>query len=233
MKKVLLFAAGILIASTQSFAQNAQTLSNSQFISIGPVIGFGDSWVGHMSNSSAYFGNVSSKTMFMPSGYIGVGLIYARNEHWGWGGQLTLGTEGYKEQYTYNPEFGRPYTETYTATPLYLRVPLRAYYFFGDYRNTVRPKVYLGPSFGLKLSESDNVSGGTESNVAATTGTFRTFDFGINAGAGVNIKLAKTIWLNMDLGYTQGLVDVLKDPENNYNVNHNLDFNAGVLFGIK
>lgn len=232
MKKVLLFATGALLAATQSFAQNTQNMSNSQFMSIGPVVGFGNSWVGNMSAPN-YFGNVTAKSKFMPSGYIGVGLIYARNEHWGWGGQLTLGTEGYKKEFTYTPDFGRSLTQTYTATPLYLRLPLRAYYFFGDYRNIVRPKVYLGPSFGLKLSESDNVSNGSENSLANTTGTFRTFDFGINAGAGVNIKLAKAMWLNMDLGYTQGLVDVLKDPHDNYNVSHNLDFNAGLLFGIR
>jgi len=30
---------------------------------------------------------------------------------------------------------------------------------------------------------------------------FRTFDVGFNTGAGLNIRLAKGVWLNMDMGY--------------------------------
>jgi hypothetical protein len=220
MKKVFVFTAAVLMAASartmaQSSTTSATTHSNSEYISIGPVAGFGDNWVS----------NLGATARFQPSGYVGIGLVYARNEHWGWGGQVQLSAEGY------NVKDGNGYTAS--STPLYIRVPLRGYYFFGDYRNTVRPKIYLGPSFGFKVGESDNGYNGADQAMAANLGTFRSFDLGVNVGAGVNIKLAKSVWLNMDLGYTQGVLDAIKDDAGKYNTNQNLAFNAGILFGIK
>jgi len=220
MKKLLLTTGVIFTMISASTAQDAARTtttdhSAAEYISIGPVAGFGVSGVGNMGGTSK----------FMPSGYLGIGLVYARNEHWGWGGQLQVAGEGYRVEYN---------NATVTAMPIYLRMPIRGYYFFGDYRNTIRPKVYLGPSFGLKLGENDdNINSTGDHTMAMNTGTFRTFDLGINAGAGVNIKLAKATWLNLDLGYTQGVLDVVKDRADNYNVNHNLDLSVGVLFGIR
>ena len=71
------------------------------------------------------------------------------------------------------------------------------------------------------------MSGGASDN-------FRTFDWGLDAGAGVNVRLARATWLNMDLGYYQGLMDAVKnDAAGNMNMNENLRFNIGVLFGLR
>lgn len=217
MKKIALIAATLTaLYIPQAIAQTeAKKTPNGQYVSIGPIAGVGLNWVGNMGGNN----------MTVMSGNIGIGMIYARNEHWGWGGQLMLSSEGYDVKYNG--------TEV-KAIPLYLRMPLRAYYFFGDYRNTVRPKVYLGPTLGLKLGENDDMSGrASEAMAYNNTGTFKTFDLGINIGTGVNIKLAKAIWLNLDLVYNQGLLDAVDDPAGNYNTNMNLGFNAGLLFGLK
>jgi hypothetical protein len=219
MKKLLLMAGMVLLIQIQDTqAQSTSRAANSgrsQFTSLGPVAGVGMSWVGNMG------GNM----MMLPAYNVGIGLVYARNEHWGWGGQLTLAQEGYYMDYG---------TYRMAATPLYLRMPLRAYYFFGDYRNTVRPKVYLGPSFAAKLSEKDKTYNDNEAiAINRSVSTFRNFDAGLNVGAGINILVARSTWLNMDLGYYQGFTDALKDPEDQYNTNQNLGFNIGLLFGIK
>ena len=209
MKKILLFTTGILLTMA--------TRLNAQYLSLGPVGGFGGSWTTNLPGSSKA----------QPSGYLGVSLIYSKNIHWGLGGQLEVSSEGYRRD---------AMGEVVRDNPTYLRLPLRAYYFFGDYGATVRPKIYLGPSFGVKLGESSSMSsmysdaymsGGASDN-------FRTFDWGLDAGVGVNVRLARATWLNMDLGYYQGLMDAVKnDAAGNMNMNENLRFNIGVLFGLR
>ena len=117
--------------------------------------------------------------------------------------------------------------------PLYLRMPLRAYYFFGDFKNTVSPTVYLGPSLAFKMSENDNMPARDQDNfINRNSGQFNTFDLGLNAGVGVNIKMGRVLWLNLDLAYTQGILDAVDDPAGNYSTNMNLRFSAGLLFGL-
>lgn len=215
MKKLLLIAAALTAFQFQGTAQNKQNNGRGQYLSIGPVVGGGANWVSNLGGSS---------NSMIASGNLGVGLIYAKDAHWGWGTQLTAASEGYDVKYGANEV---------KAVPIYLRMPIRAYYFFGDLKSIVRPKVYLGPQFGLKLTETDHMTSPfTETTVYNNTGNFRTFDAGINAGAGVNIRLMKATWLNLDLGYYQGVLDVVKDPADNYNTNQNLGINAGVLFGL-
>jgi Outer membrane protein beta-barrel domain len=186
-----------------------------EYLSIGPEIGFDHSWIG----------NVNGDAKFKAGGYAGIGLIYTRQSHWGIGAKALFSSEGYKldnaDGYTIN------------VTPLYLRVPLDVYYFFGDYKNSIRPKVYIGPTFGAKLTENYDETGPNDGTLESTTGPFKNFDFGLNAGAGLNIKLQQGVWLNLDLSYYQGLTDAIDDPAGRYNVNHNVAFNAGLLFGIR
>jgi hypothetical protein len=213
MKKTLLLAAMAIMGLTAN-AQDVKKKSNAQYLSIGPVAGVGMNWVSGLPGS----GKGLLSTNF------GLGLIYAKNEHWGWGGQLMVSAEGY--DFTYNGN-------EFKAMPLYLRMPLRAYYFFGDAKKTVRPKVYLGPSLAVKLSENDNMPARNSDNfINRNSGEFNPFDLGINAGGGVNIKMARSIWLNLDVAYTQGLLDAVNDQAGNYNTNMNFGFGAGLLFGL-
>lgn len=215
MKKLLLIAATLTAFQIQGNAQNMKNNGRGQYLSIGPVVGGGINWVSNLGGTT---------NSMIPSGNLGIGLIYAKDAHWGWGTQLTVASEGYDVRYGNN---------AVKAVPIYLRMPLRAYYFFGDMKSTVRPKVYLGPQFGLKLTETDHMASPySETTVYNNAGNFRTFDAGVNAGAGVNVRLMKGTWLNLDLGYYQGLTDAVKDPAGHYNTNQNLGLNAGVLFGL-
>lgn len=216
MKNLLIATMGLLFAGALTHAQTtAPSRTNpAQFMSIGPVAGIGGNWVG----------NLGGTTHFMPSANIGVGLIYGRWEHWGWGGQMLLSSEGYDKEYNGNRA---------AVVPVYLRMPMRGYYFFNGYKDKVRPKLFAGPAIGVKLGEWDYIDNGP-GDIALTqrTGSFRTIDLGINTGGGVNIELHKSVWLNLDLSYYQGLTDAVKDPAGRQNFNHNLNAQAGILFGI-
>jgi hypothetical protein len=216
MKKLLIATMGLL---TGAFV-NAQTTepspkpSAAQYISVGPTAGIGGNWVGNMGGESH----------FAPTGNIGVSVIYAKQEHWGLGGQALFAAWGYDKEYN---------GERAASVPVYLRLPMRGYYFFGKYTDKIRPKLFLGPELGVKLGEWDYVDNGPgDLSINQRTGSFRTFDVGFSTGGGVNIELRKSVWLNLDLSYYQGLTDVVKDPAGRHNVNHNLGASAGILFGI-
>lgn len=215
---MLKFLGIALLATTSAFAQDAtkdkadNKATKSKYTSIGPVAGFGHSWVSNNVNQ------------FKPSGYLGFGLLYSRYEHWGFGGTLTASHEGFSHE-VYTPQG----TFVNTYDPTYLRFTPRAYYFFGQYKDNVRPKVFAGPSIAYKLVEDQYIDVPTPIGVQYPD-MFQSFDFGLNAGAGVNIKIGKYTWLNLDADYYHGLLDVTNTIDNN--MNRSLRANVGIMIGI-
>jgi hypothetical protein len=229
MKNSLFIISAIfLLASRQSYAQVALHRSMSDEVFIGPVAGFGDSWVG----------NLKGTPDFLPAGYVGVSYKNFRKKHWGFGGQLTLSAEGYK----INPYNGdaidnqTAYGNLPTYTPVYIRMPLRVYHFFGNYHK-VRPEIFLGPSFAWKVEEY-NTTGISDQDLHSvpSSSTFRAFDAGVDGGAGIYARLNQKTTLNIDAEYYQGLIDALKTPLNtsdNYNVNHYVGLSASLTFAVR
>lgn len=216
-KIVYMFAAAMAI-STISFAQNADDKKivekkGTSYISLGPIGGFGHSWTSNMDNR------------FKPSAHLGIAMIYSRFEHWGWGTELTASHEGY------STAIGN---QTFTYDPTYLRMTPKAYYFFGNYGDNIRPKIYLGPSVAYKVAEDRYVGGPNNSDVRYTDrGSYmiNDWDLGVDVGAGVNIKVAPYTWLNLDADYYHGLLDVTRMNGMN-NMNRSLRANVGVMMGI-
>ncbi len=215
MKKIWLVTIGIMISAGPLMAQMTTTDVKTGSTFLGPVGGIGNSWVGYLPGNAA----------FKTSGYAGISLIELHNPHWGWGGQVTLSSEGYAVDY---------YGTTQTFRPLYLRVPVRAYYFFGKRTDCIRPNLYLGPSFAAKLGETNTVSNAYQDYYTAHNSSyFRTFDAGLDGGGGLDFRVANKTWIDLDLGYYQGFVDAVKDPGNTYNPNHDLDISLSLLFDIR
>ncbi len=215
MKKIRLLSIGLMLSAVTSFAQTTVADLKTGYTFLGPVAGIGSSWIGYMP-----VGGIA-KT----SGYAGVSLIKLNNPHWGWGGQIRLSSEGYKIESFSNAQVFRP---------LYLRVPARAYYFFGRRSDWLRPNIYLGPSAAVKLSEY-NVAGNIYQDyyVVHNSSYFRTLDIGVNGGVGLDFRLSHKTWLNLDLDYYHGLVDAVDDASNEYNPNRTLNFSLSVLFNLR
>lgn len=55
---------------------------------------------------------------------------------------------------------------------------------------------------------------------------------GIQAGVGLNCRLAKLIWLNFDLAYTHGLLNVNRNNSTFEPQNRLVNINLGVAFGF-
>lgn len=216
-KIVYMFAAAMAISAI-GFAQNADDKKivekkGTSYISLGPIGGFGHSWTSNMNNR------------FKPSAHLGIAMTYSRFEHWGWGTELTASHEGY------STAIGN---QTFTYDPTYLRMTPKAYYFFGNHGDNIRPKIYLGPSVAYKVAEDRYVGGPNNSDIRYTDrGSYmiNDWDLGVDVGAGVNIKVAPYTWLNLDADYYHGLLDVTRMNGIN-NMNRSLRANAGVMIGI-
>jgi opacity protein-like surface antigen len=215
MKKLIILATFFLLLI--NLHSSAQLRKNTD-IFLGPVAGFGDSWVSNMPGTP----------LFMPSGFAGVEFIGFIDAHFAFGGQLNAAAEGYN--YSYGKED--------KVRPEYLRLPLRVYYYFGDRTNRVRPDIFVGPAFGYKLSEYKvgimAVGGDGETSTPGGADIFKNFDTGIDGGAGIAIALSDKTSLKVDLEYYKGFTDVLNDPvDDSDNDSHDFDLSVSLLFRIR
>jgi len=213
MKKVMKVM--IIAAITGiGFAAKAQTFS------IGPTGGYGHSWIT----------NTNGGTKFNPAWNAGIAAVYSTSTHFGLGVDVKYSAEGKTVKDLNSVADGADNVKT-TVNANYVRVPVKAIYFFGDNNSAVRPKIYAGPSFGFLTGGKTNVK---ENGVVVKTDTrddIKNFDFGATAGAGLNFKVAPRTWLNTDVAYYQGLTDITKS-NNTTQRNGNVGVNVGLLVGL-
>jgi len=208
MKK--LFIAGAILLAVNGV--------NAQHLSLGPTAGFGHSW-GRDDNSA-------TKNKFHPAYNVGAKLVYSTLSHFGFSADVKFSGEGG----TIETMSGSTKYKVETRAN-FIRVPLQAIYFFGKYGDKIRPKVSLGPSLGFmvggksKAFENDKKIGEGDTKDAV-----KGFDLGANVAAGANFRIKEGVWLNADVTYYHGLVDISKAAGNAYQ--SGVGLNIGVLFPI-
>lgn len=222
MKKQLLILLSLFITG----------ISYGQYLSLGPAGSFGAS---RITGNEKYFSD-----KFHPSYSAGIGVIYARHEHWGFGGELAYSREGNKLHYSNgNIDYDLRHNLDY------FRLPLRVYYFFGKYQQKVRPKIYAGPTLGILCGQDTRAT----ANNTATQNLFNTADMifgytarnvdvGLHIGTGINVNISKLVWLNVDVAYYQGLVGLEKQSgetsgDSKTHLNQNLRLGAGLFFKLR
>ncbi len=187
-------------------------VSRAQTVSIGPTGGFGHSWIT----------NTAGDAKFNPAWNAGISLVYSTKSNWGMGADVKYSAEGNKSE--------RLGTTT-TVNTNYVRVPLKAIYFFGQQGDAVRPKISAGPTFGFLTNANEATSIEGVKVKTDITDDIKNFDFGVNAAAGLNFRLAERTWLNTDLAFYQGLTDITKN-NNTTRRNGNVGVNVGLLVGL-
>lgn len=197
MKRIMMIPLACLFAVTVN-AQLADGPSWKAF-SFGPIMGFGHSWT-----------TPTKFSEYNPAMSAGVFGIYSPHEHWGVGMDARYSIEGSKKDY---PEGGVVNQDYH-----YLRVPIRAMYFFGDYEDDFRPKITLGPSMGFLL-RSKGPAYIHENNL----------DIGVVGTAGFNYRIVRGTWLNWDVGCYHGFSDAAlhnstKDGQRNIMMNLGIGF---------
>jgi len=214
MKKLVVVAIVALAGITGVQAQN---------VSFGPVASFNHSWL---------TGTSQADRQFNPGFKVGVALTYSINPNWGVGFDAVYANEGFKAENTV-----ANFKSTNHTNLNYVRVPLKLSYFFGVLGDKFRPKLYIGPSFGFLVGgkskyETQNLTTGTiVKSESLSKDNFKGFDMGAMVGAGFNYRIGTSTWLNFDLNYTNGLIDVSKS-ESSWNANRNYGISLGVAFPI-
>lgn len=190
---------------------------SAQNTSLGPTVGI-NGWTDANNNAQVGLN-------------IGATFTYSVSAHWAFGADVKYSMEGGGK--TISPK-------TADVKEDYIRVPLKILYFFGKHGQSFRPKLYVGPSFAFLVGGKINGSYNSLSYEADAKDYINGFDFGILMGTGFNYRLSKNgTWLNVDLGYTAGLTNVVKDNTSATALtsvpafhNKSLAFNVGVAFPL-
>lgn len=213
MKKIFI---GLLILSGLGNNVSAQMNNNAkassefqQFFTVGPRLGL------NVSNLSGV-NDIKAKAGLT----VGAFMLYSFQEHFGISADVLYSMEGAK--FTDLNNIGNVSTKTENNIALgYLRIPLLANVFFGEYGNRFRPKVSLGPSVGLLLSAKNkfkSVTNNSSTDVITiedkdnVKNNFKSVDLGAVVGAGFNYRLAESVWWNFDLRYYIGATDINDRP---------------------
>lgn len=187
---------------------NAQVLKEN--ITVGRAFSFGHAFI---TNSDA-----NQKFLFSLTG--GLSFTYSDNEHYGYGADIVIANEGGKTTLNNGVE------DLETKIKLtYIRVPIKYIRFFGNYGEPIRPKMFAGPSIAYLVAAETNGDGSFRD--------FNQWDMGLHVGVGANKIICNRIWLNTDITYTQGLLDVTKNKTNDdVNLNGSVRLNISLLMGL-
>lgn len=193
------------------FALFSLSIASAQEFSLGPTIGLNNSWIDEVPGDNEALLGLNA----------GLTLVYSTEEHWGVGLDLKYSGEGMKTKLR---------GETATTRLNYVRIPIKLIYFFNNFGNDFRPKIYVGPSLGI-------LAGG-ETKLFLPSGTakvdskdlYEDVDLGLLFGTGFNYRIASGTWLNVDLAYGHGFTDIAKTGDA---YNRNFSLNVGLAWGLK
>lgn len=209
-------------------------LLQAQNIFIGLTAGLGHSWM----NNIHHFSNSTWDRKFNATWNTGVSFLYITKKHFGLSADVKYSAEGdksYSHGFNGGDVIESPGTSFFHAD--YIRVPVKFIYFFRKNTSTVRPEIYIGPSFGFSTN-AKIVFKNDDRNYPISkydiSYDVKSFDLGSLIGTGLSLKLNNSIWMNTNIAYYQGLVDILKDHAANHikEYNGNVSFNAALLYKL-
>lgn len=220
MKKQFLKFSGfsllVMILSTSAFAQQSDRVW-----SIGPEVGVNFSKFGGDADESDY------KAGLVAGGFV----TYSIRDTYGFTAKVLFSQKGAADNVDILGE------DRDVKTQLnYIEIPVTARLFFNR-EGTVRPNVFFGPSFGFLTGAKIKVEDGDYENyedVLEGTDSYKdvynTFDLGLAAGLGLNIRVGNEMYFIVDARYTYGLTDISKG-DSGVN-NQAVAVSAGLSFGI-
>jgi opacity protein-like surface antigen len=205
MKNQILKYVAIVLFFALSFGARAQY--GDRIWSIGLEVGPNFSKYGWDGKDSDF------KTGFL----LGGNLTYSIRNTYGFTGKVLYAQKGAKEGST-------------KSTLNYVEVPVVARLFFNE-KGPFRPNIFAGPSFGFLTGVKAQTGNGDKVTVDNYKDTFKTFDFGLTGGLGLNYEIAPETHILVDIRYTYGLTDVSKTNSSSVN-NQVVSVTAGFSIGI-
>ncbi len=212
MKKILL--SGMLLLGVLAV--------QAQRTSIGITAGTGTAWLS----------DTDTDVAFNPVWNAGATLVYSSETHWGFGADIKYSREGVKYTYAGTGNYNGQTMTTKVGSD-YIRIPLRAIYFFNKNDNAFRPNISVGPSVGFLTGGQIRSYDGNKNEIAKSPveDSFKAFDFGLQGTVGASFMLSDGLWLSADIAYYQGLTKQNKFGTNTM-LNSNLGINLGLRIGI-
>lgn len=200
--KNLIFTLAIVLCCT--------SLAHTQEFSLGPTVGINNAWIDKVPGDND--GQIGLNA--------GLTLVYSTEEHWGVGADIKYSGEGVQTKLR---------GVTAHSHVNYVRIPLKIIYFFNNFGNDFRPKIYLGPSFGLLAGGKTTQFLDAGTIEVDSKDLYEDFDLGLTFGTGFNYRISPGAWLNLDLAYGHGITDIAKFGEG---YNRNVSLNVGVAWGL-
>lgn len=183
---------------------------NAQVNSLGPTAGFNYAWMSDRAGSTG-----------RPAWNAGLTYTYSIFQKVGIGVDAKYSVEGMKLEQN---------NVKYLTDLRYIRLPFKVIYFFNELPDNFRPKLYVGPTLGFLIGGKTDAVTETGKVTVDSKDLIENFDFGATVGAGFNYRLAEMTWLNFDVAYTHGFVDVVKSGAKSSN--RNVNVNLGVAWGF-
>lgn len=195
-----------------TFATIFTTQTFAQYISFGAKAGVS-------TNAFSQFATQESNFGFQTALF----GTYSVHENYGWSADLG---------YTYTGGMIRRDLESGMVTRemglAYVNFTPRFVLFAGDVEDDFRPKFSFGPHAGYLLAATD------ENRDVDLTSQYKRFNWGVTVGTGFNYRMAESLWLNFDVDYALGVMDVLTvsrtTPSNAYT--NGLSASLGIAVGL-
>jgi len=196
---------------TVAFVLCGVSILHSQEFSLGPTIGLNNAWIE----------DAPGETTGLLGLNAGLTLVYSAEEHWGIGMDLKYSGEGV------TTELRGEKAKTHLN---YVRIPFKITYFFNEFGNDFRPKIYLGPSVGILAGGKTETFLPEGTLKSDSKDLYEDVDLGLTFGTGFNYRVAAGTWLNLDLAYGHGFTDIAKTGEA---YNRKLSLDIGLAWGLK
>ena len=143
---------------------------------------------------------------------LGPVLYYSLKDNWYINSGAMFSLKTLSESYSYGG-----YSATFDTSLMYIDIPLYAGYAFTIGNASLYAQA--GPYAGFKLSEKSKWSDSEGNSATSGEAEISGLNFGVGVMAGINFNKFK-----VELGYQNGLSNILKEKEDNYTVKLNSVF---------
>jgi len=188
----------LLMSTSEIFAQQ---------LNAGPKIGI----------NRSNFNNASSASAREDVNF-GFFVEYSKWKHWGISGDLLLTGKGAENESVIKNT--NVFQRWNTSTELnYIEIPVQAVFYIHHDTNAFRPKITFGPTFSflvdanqrteyLLINSQENITSYSVTYKDLSSRTYNTFDLGASVGTGFNYRIMGDTWINFDVKYNFGLLDI-------------------------
>lgn len=227
---LLILIAAVFSLGARAQNNNALLQHRTQIFHFAPVVGRN---ISHLTIDS---------TQSTTGSLAGISFTYRhKRKHFSTSLSAIYSSRGAEWKQVIPGQYGETYNWEYYEQLRYIEMPLKlTWIFFRDSASVFRPKVSIGPSFGVLVNakrhsefEIPEWQTSSEPIIENVRKSYKPFDLGAVASIGFNWEVRYRRWVTFEAGYTYGLLDINKNPAlTNAVMNRDLFLLVGLEFPI-